>query len=480
MLRDLIDCIRLEASRARRKIEVRIDHQILQLRFVERLDPRRQRGVAQNKNRRAVFARDAGRLDRDVKTIFHRRGRKDDARAVAVPAENGLKEIALLDIRRQAGARSAALHIDNDERHLRHGSPADRFGLERDAGAGAAGDGEISRERKAERDRDGAELVLGLHEDAAVFREFAPQNFHDGRPGRDGITGAVTHAGGDQAVGERLVAIHRDLRAVALFGNVRLELILVRQDVADGIAVAGLKRHERGVDDALVFAAEFFRDEGLQFLDIEMENFRDQTEDENVFAFVLRRSAERFDGQSGDRHADVNETFVVEVRLDVIRIVKQDAALFQKADVVLVTVLIKRDEEIGFIARGEDFAGAHADLENRRSAGDGGGNRHVGHDILGAASGQAREESAGALNAVLRISGEADDGVVDILGAEIGAVRWRNRRARAPFEPSVSGRTGGGFTWRTQYQKCGANPPPICMRRSWRRQKAWRIGMRRQ
>ena len=33
----------------------------------------------------------------------------------------------------------------------------------------------------------------------------------------------------------------------------------------------------------------------LQLLDIEIENFRDQAEDENVFALVLGRAAERFD-----------------------------------------------------------------------------------------------------------------------------------------------------------------------------------------
>ena len=124
--------------------------------------------------------------------------------------------------------------------------------------------------------------------------------------------------------------------------------------------------------------------------------FADQAEDENVFALVLGRAAERFDGQAGDRHADVNETFVVEIRLDVIRIVKQDAAFFQKVDVVLITVLVKRDEKIGFVAGGKHFAGADADLENRRSAGNGGGDRHVGHDVLSAASGESGEKSAGA------------------------------------------------------------------------------------
>src|SRR2546423_11010083 len=52
---------------------------------------------AQDKNGGAVLARDPGRFDRDIKTIFHRRGREDDTRAVAVSAVNCLMQIALLD-----------------------------------------------------------------------------------------------------------------------------------------------------------------------------------------------------------------------------------------------------------------------------------------------------------------------------------------------------------------------------------------------
>jgi hypothetical protein len=66
------------------------------------------------------------------------------------------------------------------------------------------------------------------------------------------------------------------------------------------------------------FPANFSPDDSFQFLDIEIKNLRDQTEHENVFALVLGRAAERFNGQSSDRHADVNETFIVEVRLDVV------------------------------------------------------------------------------------------------------------------------------------------------------------------
>src|SRR2546421_6133224 len=138
-----------------------------------------------------------------------------------------------------------------------------------------------------------------------------------------------------------------------------------------------------------------------------MKNFRDQTEDENVFAFVLRGAAERFDGESGDRHADVNKTPIIKVGLDVVRIVKEHAAFFQKADVVLIAVLVKRDEEIGFVAGGEDFACAHADLEDRWFAGNGGGERYVSHDELGAAAGASEAERCAPMDAGLGIYREA-------------------------------------------------------------------------
>src|SRR5436190_10903433 len=77
-----------------------MDHQFRQMRFVERLDPSRQRSIAQNKERGAVLARDTGRFDRNVKTIFHRRSREDDTRAVAMSAVNGLMQIALLNVGR--------------------------------------------------------------------------------------------------------------------------------------------------------------------------------------------------------------------------------------------------------------------------------------------------------------------------------------------------------------------------------------------
>src|SRR6266478_7249061 len=114
VLRDALEVVGLEPGRTRREVRLWIDHQLGKIRFVERLDPGGQRSVAQNKNRRAVLARDAGGFNRDVKTIFHRRRGEDDARTVTVAAEDRLMQITLLDDGRQTGARTAALDVAND------------------------------------------------------------------------------------------------------------------------------------------------------------------------------------------------------------------------------------------------------------------------------------------------------------------------------------------------------------------------------
>ena len=78
---------------------------------------------------------------------------------------------------------------------------------------------------------------------------------------------------------------------------------------------------------------------------------------------------------------------------------------------VVVGVLIEGDEGVGFVAGVEDFSGAEVDLENGWPAGDGARDGHVGHDVLGGGTGELCEEAADRLDAVLGVSGEADDGV---------------------------------------------------------------------
>ena len=57
---------------------------------------------------------------------------------------------------------------------------------------------------------------------------------------------------------------------------------------------------------------------------------------------------------------------------------------------VLVAVLIERDQKVGFITGGEYFSGTDPDLKNRWSTGNGGRDSHVGHDVLVTATGVLR------------------------------------------------------------------------------------------
>jgi hypothetical protein len=131
-----------------------------------------------------------------------------------VAAEAGDVQVGLLDIRRHARGRTTALHVNDHERHFRHDRPAERFGLQRDPRTAGAGDRHAAGVAAADGHRDRRDFVLALHERAAVFRQLAPQQFHDVGPRRNRITRAEPDSGGDQTVGDGLVAIHHDLLAV--------------------------------------------------------------------------------------------------------------------------------------------------------------------------------------------------------------------------------------------------------------------------
>src|SRR5437763_16867774 len=93
---------------------------------------------------------------------------------------------------------------------------------------------------------------------------------------------------------------------------------------------------------------------------------------------------------------------------------------------VLIAVLIKSDEKIGFITSGQHFARTDADLKNRRTTRDRRGDGHVRHDIVLAASSQAREKCASCLDSVLRISRETDHCILNNFGAQISSLDiWR-------------------------------------------------------
>ena len=97
------------------------------------------------------------------------------------------------------------------------------------------------------------------------------------------------------------------------------------------------------------------------------------------------------------------------LRFHVVRIVKDDSTLFQRAHVALIRVLVKCQKHVRLIARAQDFARTDPNLKNGRAPGNRRGDRHERHDLLLAAAGKPRQETADGLNAVLRVAGDADD-----------------------------------------------------------------------
>ena len=277
-------------------------------------------------------------------------------------AEAGDVQVRLLDVRRHAGGRPAALHIDNDERHFRHHSPAERLSLERNARTARAGHGDAPGVARADGHRDRRDLVFALDEHAAVLGQFAAEQFHDVRPRRDRVARAEAHAGGDQAIGQRLVAVHDDLMAVTLGAVGKLKGL---DQPGEIVGVTGVEGGQRVLRDALVLAGEALGDELLKLRQVQVEHAGDQAERVKVLALVLRRAADGLNCQTGDRYADVVVVGgLVGADFDVVRIVQHDAALLERAEMVLIRLLIKRQEHIGVIARAQHLAGADAHLED--------------------------------------------------------------------------------------------------------------------
>jgi len=147
----------------------------------------------------------------------------------------------------------------------------------------------------------------------------------------------------------------------------------------------------------------------------ELEDAGEQAEGEEVLALLARGAAEGLDGEGGDGDADFDEAVVVHVGRDLVGVVEQDAAFAEKADVLVVAVLVEGDQEVRLVSGGEHLARADAHLEDGGASRNGRRDGHVGHDLLGAATGEAGEKAADGLDAVLGIAGEADDRVADLL-----------------------------------------------------------------
>ena len=59
----------------------------------------------------------------------------------------------------------------------------------------------------------------------------------------------------------------------------------------------------------------------------------------------------------------MNELLLVRVRLNIVGVVEQYSALAKKADMVLVAVLVQRDQEVRLVSRRENLARSDAHLK---------------------------------------------------------------------------------------------------------------------
>ena len=100
----------------------------------ERLNARRQIRVAQHDRDRAKRLGEAARGHNRMEAFLNCRRRNDDARRVARLREQRREQIGLFDFGRKAGAGTAALDVDHDERRFGHDCESDELGLERESG----------------------------------------------------------------------------------------------------------------------------------------------------------------------------------------------------------------------------------------------------------------------------------------------------------------------------------------------------------
>ena len=163
---------------------------------------------------------------------------------------------------------------------------------------------------------------------------------------------------------------------------------------------------------------------------VSFSRFRLNTEVTNprtkrFFPRSLAVPPERFDRGARNRNSDMTNTLVGSIRLDVIRVIKTNAAIAQRRDMAVVTVLVKRHKNVGFVAGRKHFSGSEVHLENRRPARDRRGNRHVSHDLATTAPRETRKESTDRLDAVLRVSRKANHRILDALVRRLFVIRFR-------------------------------------------------------
>ena len=374
-----------------------------------------------------------------VEAVGGRLGGEDDEGRLAVAPVHGLQQVRLLGLRGQAGRRSGALDVDDDERQLGHDAQSDRLHLEGESRAGRRGDTEVAAVRGTERRADPGDLVLGLERDDAL-RLVLAELVEDVGGGRDGVAAEEQRhprlARGDhEAVRGGGVAVdlsvltggHRGRRHLVPYGE-RLGRLAVR--------VAGPERRHVGVAD-VGSRREPAAEELLGALDGSSVQPGQQAEGEHVLrpCGVLAAEVEVLDGRHseagevesdelvgveravGERVGGIADAGQVPFR-EVGGVDDDHAAEPDVGQVHLEGCRVHGDEHFGVVAGRGDVAVGEVELE-AGDAGQGAGWRpdlggEVGQrgDVVAERGGVSREAVAGQLHAVAGVAGETDHDMV--------------------------------------------------------------------
>ena len=212
------------------------------------LHARRQALVGEEDHRDLVALGVVEGVDGRPEAVLHRDRRDHHPRRLAVAAVEGVLQVGLLGLGRQAGRGAAALGVDDHTGDLRRAGVAEHLRHQRQARARGRrhrlDPGVGGAEHRGER----GDLVLALDRDAADLRQLRRQPLEDVGGRRDRVAGEVPHPGGDGPEGDRLVARHED--AVLL----HLDRVDDREraDQVGALVMAGAERGDVGVGHALL------------------------------------------------------------------------------------------------------------------------------------------------------------------------------------------------------------------------------------
>ena len=394
--------------------------------------------VGQQHHRSHVLHRDAARLDRAFERIGRAARGDHRQRRIAIATVDGLVKVALLGLGWQAGARPAALGVDDDQRQFGHDRQTHRLGLQRDARTAGRGDAQLPGIARPDGGADRGDFILRLEGGDAEFLQ--PRKVVQDRGcGRDGIA-AEEHRQfrklrarnqpqrnrlrpGDRAIQPRLAGDGRDIVAARRAGQFRRL----------AIGVTGVERGDVGLGNFRLLS-ELVLQPGMDRLTRAAEHPQRQPQRPHVLGpqRILVAQAEglhRLNRQRTDiesQHVVFGEAAVlqrigvvlglVQVALTELAGVGDDqAAGLQGCEVHLQRRRVHRDQHVRRVARRVDFARTEIDLEGgdaeqralRRA--DLGRKVREGGKVVARQCGRQGELPAGQLHPVAGIPGKADD-----------------------------------------------------------------------